>query len=215
MAKLVFDEAGKHFYETGVSKCVLFVASEDGATYEEGVAWNGVTSITESPSGAEASAIYADNIKYLSLLSVEEFGASIEAYTYPDEFAVCDGSADLGKGVSIGQQPRRKFALCYRTEIGNDATSEAGYKLHIIYGALAAPSERAYETINDSPSAMTMSWTLSTTPVAVTGHKPTAHIEIDSIKAAGKIKAIEDVLYGTDTVASKLLTPDELVDLLK
>lgn len=221
MAKLVFDKTGERFYETGVSKGVLFVASEtEAGAYEKGVAWNGLTAVTESPEGAEATAIYADNIKYLSLMSAEDFNATIEAYYYPDAFEACDGSKALVAGVKVGQQPRRKFALCYRTELGNDVNANLGYKLHIIYGALAAPAERAYATINDSPEAITFSWSISTTPIeiAAEGFKPSAHIEIDSTKVAeGKMKLIEDKLYGTDSPSGDptLLTPDQIIELLK
>ena len=196
--KIQWDESGKRFYETGVSKGVLYV-QENGA-YPKGVAWNGLTAVTESPSGAEATALYADDIKYLNLMSTEEFGATIEAYTYPDEFADCDGSASLAEGIFIGQQARKSFGMCYRTTLGNDeAGNDYGYKLHIIYGALAAPSEKAYATINDSPEAITFSWEVSTTPVPVPGHKATATVTIDSTKAdATKLAALEAILYGTD-----------------
>lgn len=205
MAKLKFDQPNEHFYETGVSEGILFVKSATGDTYEKGVAWNGLTAVTESPEGAEESAIYADNIKYLSLRSVEEFNATIEAYTYPDEFEVCDGSAQLSgsvAGVKIGQQPRRSFAFCYKTKVGNENNPDLGYKIHIIYGCTASPSERPYETVNDSPDAMTMSWEVSTVPVEVTGFKKTSHVEIDSTKfteaTKAKLTAIENALYGTD-----------------
>lgn len=199
MAKITWDESGDRLYETGVKNVVLYPMGSSGA-YEKGVAWNGVTAITESPSGAEAEPLYADDIKYLELRSVEEFGATIEAYTYPDEFAACDGSAELIKGMKIGQQPRKAFGLCYRTTVGNDTEGENhGYKLHIIYGAKAAPSEKAYATINDSPEAITFSWEVTTTPVEVAGHKPTAHIELDStVLTAGQMAAVEKLLYGDD-----------------
>lgn len=200
MAKIVWDQTGEHIYETGVDHGVLYVMNAQGA-YPDGVAWNGLTGVTESPSGAEANAIYADNIKYLNLYSAEEFGATVEAYTYPDEFALCDGSAALGTGLMIGQQPRKTFGLCYRTVVGNDVAGESfGYKLHIIYGAMASPSEKAYQTINDSPEAITFSWELNTTPVNVAGHKPTATLTIDSTKASkAAMDAIEAVLYGDNT----------------
>lgn len=200
MAKLVWDADSKRLYETGVDHGVLYVKNTDG-TYPKGVAWNGLTAVTESPSGAEATPLYADNIKYLNLRSAEEFGATIEAYTYPDEFGVCDGSAELAKGVQIGQQARKMFGLSYRTKVGNDTDGEDyGYKLHLIYGCDAAPSERGYQTINDSPSAITFSWTVSTTPVNVDGFKPTASLTIDSTKVdPTKLKALEDILYGSDT----------------
>lgn len=218
---LEWDKTGEHVYETGVDRGVLYVMDANGA-YPDGVAWNGLTSISESPSGAEANAIYADNIKYLNLFSAEEFGATIEAYTYPDEFALCDGSAALLTGVMIGQQPRKTFGLCYRTVVGNDVAGESyGYKIHIIYGAMASPSEKAYQTINDSPEAITFSWELNTTPVNVTGHKPTATLVIDSTKTTtGKMTAIEQVLYGTpasgstEAVAARLPLPDEIATIM-
>lgn len=215
MAKLVWDKTGEHFYETGVSHGVLYPMSEVPGTYDKGVAWNGLSSVTESPSGAEVSAIYADNIKYLNLMSAEEFEGTIEAYTYPDEFKVCDGSADLAEGIVIGQQNRRTFAFCYQTKVGNDLNPELGYKIHIIYGALAQPSERAYETVNDSPDAITFSWEISTTPVSVAGFKPTAHLEIDSTKVnAEKLAKIEEKLYGTTDAEPTLLLPDEVLALV-
>jgi hypothetical protein len=214
MAKIVWDKTGERFYETGVKNVVLYVA-ESGA-YPKGVAWNGVTNITESPSGAEATPLYADDIKYLNLMSAEEFGASLEAYTYPEEFAVCDGSAALVDGVMIGQQSRKTFGLCYRTTVGNDTDgNEHGYKLHLVYGLLAAPSEKAYATINDSPEAITFSWELSSTPVEVTGFKPTSIITVDSVKVgAEKMAALEAVLYGSGEVDAKLPLPDEVKTLL-
>lgn len=215
MAKIVWDESGKRLYETGVKNGVLYIQDENGA-YNKGVAWNGLTAVTESPSGAEATPLYADDIKYLELFSAEEFGATIEAYTYPEEFEACDGSASLGKGVTIGQQDRKTFGLCYRTVLGNDVKSnEYGYKLHLIYGAKAAPSEKGYQTINDSPEAITFSWEVTTTPVNVAGFKPTASVTIDSTKIdAAKLKTIEDMLYGTESVEAKLPLPDELKTLL-
>ena len=181
MSKLVWDKTGERLYETGVKQCVLYLPTN--GVYSKGVAWNGITAVNENPSGAEATALYADDSKYLNLYSVEEFGATVEAYTYPDEFAECDGSAEIAKGVMVGQQTRKTFGLCYRTTIGNDVDgNDHGYKLHIIYGAMASPSEKAYSTINDSPEAMTFSWELTTTPVTVTGKKPTASIVIDSTK---------------------------------
>ena len=214
MAKLVWDATGERFYETGVKNGVLYV-QKDGV-YPKGVVWNGLTAVTESPSGAEATPLYADDIKYLNLMSTEEFGATIEAYTYPDEFAECDGSAELAAGIMIGQQKRATFGMCYRTTIGNDVDGNAhGYKLHIIYGALAAPSERAYSTINDSPEAITFSWELSTTPVNVTGHQPTASITIDSTKVdAEKLAALEEVLYGGENTEARLPLPDEIAELM-
>lgn len=215
MAKIVWDESGKRLYETGVKNGVLYIQDENGA-YNKGVAWNGLTAVTESPSGAEATPLYADDIKYLELFSAEEFGATIEAYTYPEEFEACDGSASLGTGVTIGQQDRKTFGLCYRTVLGNDVKSnEYGYKLHLIYGAKAAPSEKGYQTINDSPEAITFSWEVTTTPVNVAGFKPTASVTIDSTKIdAAKLKTIEDMLYGTESVEAKLPLPDELKTIL-
>lgn len=215
MAKLVWDESGKRLYETGVEKGVLYVQGENGQ-YENGVAWNGLTAVTESPSGAEPTALYADDIKYLELFSAEEFGATIEAYTYPAEFEACDGSASLGTGVTIGQQDRKAFGLCYRTIVGNDVKgNENGYKLHLIYGAKAKPSEKAYATVNDSPEAVTFSWEVTTTPVNVAGFKPTASVTIDSTKIeAGKLKAIEDKLYGTQDQEPTLPLPDEIKQII-
>ena len=223
MAKLTWDNTGERFYETGVKNVALYVfdnASEVKA-YKEGVAWNGVTAISESPSGAEPTALYADDKKYLNLLSAEEFAASIEAYTYPDEFAECDGSALLTEGVTVGQQTRSKFALAYKTTIGNDeAGNSLGYKLHIIYNCLAAPSEKAYNTINDSPEAITFSWEISTTPVAFTANGKeysTACITIDSRKVnKEKLEALETKLFGGATPDSKptLVLPNEIYTLL-
>ena len=210
MAKIEWDKTGERLYETGVKNGVLYV--QEAGAYPKGVAWNGLTAVTESPSGAEATPLYADDIKYLNLLSTEEFGATIEAYTYPDEFAACDGSAALADGVMIGQQARKTFGLCYRTTIGNDTEgNDHGYKLHIIYGALAAPSEKAYATINDSPEAITFSWEVTTTPVNVTGAKPTASITIDSTKAdPTKLAALEKKLYGDTDTEATLPLPDEI-----
>lgn len=216
MAKLEWDKTGERLYETGVSQCALYV--QEGGAYPNGVAWNGITTVTESPSGAEASPIYADNIKYLNLLSTEEFGATIEAYMYPEEFEACDGTAEIAKGVAIGQQKRKTFGLCYKTLIGNDVDSnEHGYKLHIIYGALAAPSEKAYATVNDSPEAITFSWEVSTTPVNVTGGKPTASLVIDSTKCnKEKLAELEKILYGDTTGdGPRLPLPDEIAEKMK
>ena len=217
MAKLVWDKSGERLYETGVKQGVLYVQDTVG-TYPNGVAWNGLTAVTETPSGAEATALYADDIKYLNLVSAEELGGTIEAYMYPDEFAECDGSVALTPGMYIGQQDRKTFGLCYRTTLGNDTDSNNhGYKLHLIYGALAAPSEKAYATINDSPEAITFSWEFKTTPVNVTGHKPTASIVIDSTKVdAEKLAALEKILYGDDTGdGPRLPLPDEVLSTLK
>lgn len=223
MSKLKWDQTGERLYETGVRNGVLYPLGASG-TYPKGVAWNGLTAVTESPSGAEATPLYADDIKYLNLMSTEEFGATIEAYTYPDEFAECDGSAALATGVQIGQQARKTFGLCYRTTLGNDvAGNDYGYKLHIIYGALAAPSEKAYATINDSPEAITFSWEVTTTPVNVTGFKPTASITIDSTKVnATKLAALEEILYGKDAASGgeggadpRLPLPDEIAELME
>lgn len=216
MAKLVWDQTGERYYETGVKQGVLYPMQE-GGTYTKGVAWNGLTAVTESPSGAEATALYADDIKYLNLLSTEEFGCTIEAYTYPDEFAECDGSASLAAGVNIGQQKRKTFGLCYRTVLGNDVdNNDYAYKLHLVYGCLASPSEKAYSTINDSPDAITFSWEVTTTPVAVTGFKPTACITIDSTKAnAEKLTALEAILYGDGETEARLPLPNEIATLMK
>lgn len=223
MSKLVWDQTGERYYETGVKQGVLYPQAT-GGTYPKGVAWNGLTAVTESPSGAEATALYADDIKYLNLISAEEFGATIEAYTYPDEFAQCDGSAALATGVSIGQQSRKAFGLCYRTTLGNDVDgNDFGYKLHIIYNALAAPSEKAYATINDSPEAITFSWEVTTTPVNVTGFKPTASITIDSTKVdKSKLASLEEILYGKDAPSNggegtdpRLPLPNEIAELMK
>lgn len=220
MSRLTWDNNGERLYETGVKQGVLYPIQTDGS-YSKGVAWNGLTAVTESPSGAEATALYADDIKYLNLISNEEFGATIEAYTYPDEFAECDGSAALVDGVTLGQQKRKTFGLCYRTSLGNDVDgNDYGYKLHLVYGCLAAPSEKAYATINDSPEAITFSWEISTTPVNVAGFKPTSQITIDSTKAdPTKLAALEDVLYGkdgetTEGAGPRLPLPDEIKTLM-
>lgn len=212
--QLVWDQTGERLYETGVKKGVLY--PQESGEYPLGVAWNGLTAVTESPSGAEATPLYADDIKYLNLMSVEELGGSIEAYMYPDEFAECDGSAELVKGVSIGQQTRKAFGLCYRTVIGNDVDSnDYGYKLHLIYGCLASPSEKAYTTVNDSPEAIILSWEFTTTPVEVAGAKPTASITIDSTKAdASKLAALEKILYGDESTDPRLPLPDEIKTLM-
>lgn len=214
--RLTWDDAGKRLYETGVKQGVLYPQDDNGA-YPKGVAWNGLTAVTESPEGAEPTPLYADDIKYLNLLSTEEFKATVEAYTYPDEFAECDGSGSLVEGVTIGQQDRKTFGLSYRTSLGNDVKgNEYGYKLHIVYGCLAAPSEKAYATVNDSPEAITFSWEVSTTPVNVTGFKPTASLVLDSVKlGTAKMKAIEDVLYGSSTAEARLPLPDEIKSIIE
>ena len=213
-APLVWDETGKKLFETGVSNVVLYPQDTNGM-YGAGVAWNGVTTISESPSGAEATTLWANNGKYLNLYSVEEYASSIEAYTYPDEFAECDGSAEIAKGVSIGQQTRKSFGLAYKTLIGSDTDgNDHGYKLHLVYGCKAAPSERSHATVNDSPEALSFSWEISTTPVSVTGHKPTASVEIDSTKVESvKLAAFEKILFGSETAAARLPLPDEVADL--
>lgn len=215
MSKLVWDQTGERLYETGVKQGVLYPQATDGK-YPKGVAWNGLTTVTESPSGAEATPLYADDIKYLNLISTEELGGTIEAYTYPDEFAECDGSAAIATGVYIGQQPRKTFGLSYRTTLGNDVDSNAyGYKLHLVYGALASPSEKAYATINDSPEAITFSWEFSTTPVNVDGFKPTANIVIDSTKVkAENLANLEKILYGDTDVEARLPLPDEVAQIM-
>lgn len=216
MAKLVWDQSGQRFYETGVKMGVLYVQDASGA-YPKGVAWNGLTAVNETPSGAEATPLYADDIKYLNLRSAEDFGATIEAYTYPEEFEACDGSAELAPGVKIGQQARNAFGLCYRTVVGNDiAGNDFGYKLHIIYGATAAPSEKAYSTINDSPEAITFSWEVNCTPVEVDGFKPTASLIIDSTKVdAEKLAALEAKLYGDESTEAMLPLPAEIAEMFK
>ena len=223
-SKLEWDATGEHFYETGVKMGVLYPQSN--GTYPKGVVWNGLTAVTESPSGADANAIYADDSKYLELRAAEEFGATLEAYTYPDEFAVCDGSAEPTPGVRIGQQARQPFGLCYRTILGNDdRRDEYGYKIHLIYNATASPSERSYQTVNDSPEAITFSWEMTTTPVAVTGYKNTSCLIIDSSKfktpeQKTKLTALEAILYGTpagdnvEAVEARLPLPDEVITTL-
>lgn len=212
MSKLVWDQTGEHLYETGVDHGVLYPYDTTNKAYGNGVAWNGLTSVQETPSGAESNPLYADNIKYLDLRSAEEFGATIEAYTYPDEFAILDGSAQLATGVMIGQQTRGMFGFCYRTRIGNDTDGDAhGFKLHLIYGATASPSERQYETVNDNPDAIQFSWEINTVPVQVEGFRPTAVVTIDSTKAdKTKLDALMDILYGTENAEPRLPLPDEI-----
>ena len=211
-----WDQPGKRLYETGVDRGVLYPKTSGEAPYPKGVAWNGLTAVTESPSGAEATPLYADNIKYLNLMSAEEFGGTIEAYTYPEEFEACDGSASIATGVSIGQQARTEFGLCDRTKLGNDDTAKEGYKIHIVYNALAAPSEKAYATVSDTPEAITFSWEFTTTPVKVEGFKDTATVTIDSTKAdKSKLEALEAILYGSGEEDARLPLPDEIVTLMK
>ena len=222
MSKLIWDKTGERLYETGVDHGVLYPVGANG-TYPKGVAWSGLSAVTESPSGAEANNIYADNIKYLSLMSAEEFGATIEAYTYPDEFAVCDGTAEIAKGVTVGQQSRKMFGFSYRTIIGNDTDdADHGYKLHLIYGAKASPSEKNYQTVNDSPEAISLSWEVTTTPVEISAvdpstgkaFNPTASLTIDSTKVdAEKLKAFEEILYGSEDKEARLPLPDEVIEL--
>lgn len=225
MARIKWDEVGERFFETGVDRCVLYPIAAD-KTYKPGVAWNGITGVSESPSGAEATALWADNTKYLNLISAEEFGCSIEAYMYPDEFAVCDGSAELLDGVIAGQQERKVFGLCYRTKVGNDTDGQDhGYKLHLIYGCLASPSAKSYSTVNDSPEAISFSWEVKTTPVNISTidgkeFKPTASLVIDSTKFTddtkkGYLAALEDVLYGSSSTDAELPLPDEVAKILK
>lgn len=213
MTRVTWDGSGQKRYETGVDRGVLYIPNS-GGVYDNGYAWNGLVSVTESPSGAEASPQYADNIKYLNMLSAEEFGATLEAFTYPDEFAQCDGTATPTAGVAVGQQNRKTFGLSYRTKVGNDLNSEAGYKLHLVYNALAAPSEKAYTTMNESPEAITFSWEITTTPMDVTGYKPTALLTIDSTKVnAAALSTLEDLLYGTAGTSPSLPTPDTVLGL--
>lgn len=215
MAKLLWDQTGQRFFETGIDNGVLYPLAANG-TYPAGYVWNGLTAVTESPSGAEAEPFYADNTKYVNLVSAEEFGGTIEAYTYPDEFGECDGTAEVAVGVLIGQQARKQFGLVYRTKLGNDVSGQdLGYKLHLVYGALAAPSEKAYTTVNDTPEAVTFSWEFTTTPVAVTGHKPTSTITITSTTVDPiKLAALEAILFGDATNPARLPLPDEVITLL-
>ena len=216
MAKLVFNNVGDRLFETGVKNGVLFVMGENGQ-YGKGVVWNGLTAVTEKPTGADPTNLYADDVKYVVLYGEEEVEATIEAYTYPEEFEACDGSAALATGVNVGQQARKQFAFCYRTALGNDVKGQDfGYKIHIIYGCTAKPSEKAYSTINDSPEAVTFSWDVTTVPVPVEGMKPTSSVVIDSTRVeSGKLKSLEDKLYGTETQESTLVLPNEIKTLLK
>lgn len=214
MSKIVWDQIGERYYETGVRQGVLYPQGT-GGTYPKGVAWNGLISVSEAPSGAESTPIYADDIKYLNLISNEEFGATIEAYTYPEDFTQCDGSAAISTGVMIGQQSRKAFGLSYRTVLGNDTEgNDYGYKLHLVYGANASPSQKQYSSINDSPEAITFSWEVKTTPVPVPEHKPTATITIDSTKVdSTKLKTLEDILYGKDAADARLPLPEEIISI--
>ena len=216
MARLIWDEVGQRFFETGVKNGVLYVQDNDGS-YKNGVVWNGLTAVTESPSGAEETPLYADDVKYLTLRSAEQFGATIEAYTYPEEFEQCDGSASIAAGVTIGQQARRAFGLCYRTSVGNDIQGQNySYKIHLIYGCTVAPSEKSYSTINDNPEAITFSWELSTVPVPVDGFSPTASLVIDASKVdEEKMQLLENALFGDDQNEAKLLLPNEIMELMK
>lgn len=214
MSSLVWDGTGQKRFETGDDHGVLYLLDQTGA-YSNGVAWNGLTAVTESPSGAEPTDLYADNIKYASLRSAETYGATIEAYTYPDEFAECDGSAEIATGVRIGQQERKTFGFSYRSIIGDDTDNNKGYKLHLIYGCTASPSDKSYQTVNESPDAITFSWEITTVPVNVTGKKPTAYLEIDSTKAdATKLNALKAILYGSDQAEPRLPLPDEVATLM-
>jgi len=212
MPRLEWDKAGQKLYETGVDQCVLYTQNSDG-TYATGVAWNGITAINQSASGGDTNDLYADNIKYLSLRAAENYGATIEAYTYPEEFAACDGSAEIAPGVYAGQQARKSFGYSYRTLIGNDTDGDShGYKLHIVYNATVSPSEKSYGTVNESPDAINFSWEVSTTPVAVEGFKPTAHIEIDSTKVdSAKLTTLENMLYGGESAEATLPTPAQVI----
>ena len=216
MAKLIFNNVGERLFETGVKNGVLYVMGDDGA-YGNGVVWNGLTAVTESPSGAETTPLYADDVKYVVIYAAEEFGATVEAYTYPEEFEQCDGSAAISEGITIGQQTRKSFGMCYKTSVGNDVQGQDyGYKIHIIYGAKAAPSEKSYSTINDSPEAVTFSWELSTVPVPVEGHNPTATMVIDSTRVpAEKMALIEAKLYGSEEAEATLPLPNEILELIK
>lgn len=212
MPQLTWDNTGERFYETGVDHGVLYLPDNTTGAYNKGYAWNGLTSVSEAPSGAEPNPQYADNIKYLNLVSVEEFGGTIEAFTYPEQFGVCDGSVSPVKGLHVGQQLRSTFGLSYRTRIGNDLVGDTlAYKLHLVYGALAAPTEKQYQTVNDSPEAMTLSWEFTTTPVPAPGMRPTALLTIDSRTVdATKLKTLEGILYGASAAEPKLPLPAEV-----
>ena len=214
MARLIWDAVGEKFYEMGTKMGVLYPMANDG-NYENGVAWNGLTAVTESPSGAEETKLYADDIKYASLRSAEEYGYTIEAYTYPDEWAPCDGSAEVTKGVNIGQQKRKGFGFSWVTTMGNDISDEVGQKIHVAWNSTASPSEKSYATLNDNPDAITFSWECTTSSVNVTGHRPTSHMEIDCSKLKPTtVKAIQDKLWGTESAEATLPTPDDLIKLI-
>ncbi len=214
MPRLIWDAIGEKFYEMGTKMGVLYPMNNEG-TYEKGVAWNGLTAVTESPSGAEETKLYADDIKYASLRSAEDYGFTIEAYTYPPEWEPCDGSAQVATGVTIGQQKRKAFGFSWVTTVGNDVTDEAGQKIHVVWNSTASPSEKSYATINDNPDAITFSWECSSSPVNVTDHRPTSHLEINCAKLKEKtVKAIEDKLWGGESTEPTLPTPDELITLV-
>lgn len=214
MTKLAWDQVGEKFYETGVDHGVLYLPDEQGV-FDQGVVWNGLTAVTESPSGAEATPMYADNQKYLNLVSAEEYAATIEAFTYPDEFAICEGSATPKPGILIGQQGRAVFGFAYRTKIANDLNANLGYKIHLVYNALAAPTEKAHATVNDTPEAITFSWEVTTTPVEVPGFDPSATVVLDSTQlSAGHMKALEDILYGTEADEPRLPRPSEIISIV-
>lgn len=216
MSKLVWDKTDERIFETGVHKGVLYPFNKATKSYDKGVVWNGLTGVTESPSGAEATPLYADNIKYLNLLSAEEFGATVEAYTYPDEFAECNGEANIATGIVAGQQKRKMFGMSYQTKLGDADDPDKGYKIHLIYGAKAAPSEKAYASVNDSPEAITFSWELTTTPVDVPNLKPTASLTIDSTKVdATKLATLEAILYGSEDKEARLPLPEEIAKIFK
>ena len=217
MSKLIWDNVGEKVYETGLDRGVLYPLNTKTNAYDTGVAWNGLSKVSEKPSGAESSDVYADNIKYLNLISAEKFAATIEAYTYPDEFAVCDGTAEPAPGIVIGQQTRKTFGMSYRTLVGNDvAGQDYGYKIHCIYGGVASPSEKGYSSVNESPEAISFSWELNTTPVPVEGFKPTASLIVESTKVSKEaLAAIEAILYGSEGTEPRLPLPDEIIALIK
>lgn len=216
MSRIIWDNVGEKTYETGLDRGVLYLMNAETNAYDKGVAWNGLSKVSEKPSGAESSDIYADNIKYLNLLSAEKFAATVEAYTYPDEFAECDGTAEPVPGMVIGQQTRKTFGFSYRTLVGNDVSgTEHGYKIHCIYGAVASPSEKGYSTVNESPEAITFSWEVNTTPVPVEGFKPTATVIIDSTKVSKEaLASVEAILYGSADVEPRLPLPNEIASII-